>query len=89
VRLRAWHIDLLVDLHPARVYLAYDTPDDYEPLCRAARMLKASDPRVPHGWISCYVLVGYPRDTFEAAEARLQQVKDLGLMPMAMLYRDD
>ena len=39
--------------------------------------------------ISCYVLIGYKGDTFEAAEKRLQQVLDLGMTPFAMLYRNE
>lgn len=35
---------------------------------------------------SCYVLMGYPGDTFGAAEKRLTQILRLGLMTMAMLY---
>ena len=35
-----------------------------------------------------YVLIGYPRDTFDAAEKRLTETVDAGFMPMAMLYRD-
>ncbi len=39
--------------------------------------------------LRAYVLVGYPRDTFEAAEARLRECMAAGFLPMAMLYRDE
>jgi hypothetical protein len=34
------------------------------------------------------VLIGYLSDTPEDAERRLRRVKDIGVCPMAMLYRD-
>jgi hypothetical protein len=38
--------------------------------------------------LRCYVLVGYPGDTFQGAEQRLRTVTRLGICPMAMLYKD-
>ena len=38
--------------------------------------------------LRAYVLIGYPRDTFEKAEERLMQTIKAGFLPMAMLYRD-
>jgi hypothetical protein len=32
--------------------------------------------------------MGYQGDTLEDAERRLRRVKDIGVCPMAMLYRD-
>jgi hypothetical protein len=32
--------------------------------------------------------IGYPGDALEDAERRLRRVKDIGVCPMAMLYRD-
>jgi len=85
--LQDWHMDLLVGLKPKRFYFAYDTPDDYEPLVRASKLIKEAGFKYWH--VSCYVLIGHPKDTFELAEARLTQVCKLGLFPMAMLYRGD
>jgi len=34
------------------------------------------------------VLIGYPGDTMGAAESRLHSVLSLGVLPMAMLWRD-
>lgn len=87
-RLKPWHVDLLRELHPEQMFFAYDTPDDYEPLIEAGRLL--DDGGFPHGDRSrrCYVLIGWPKDTFEDAERRLWQTVDAGFWPMAMLYRD-
>jgi hypothetical protein len=41
-----------------------------------------------HNTLRTYVLIGYLGDTFDDAERRLQRVKDIGVCPMAMLYRD-
>ena len=87
--LKPWHVDLMRDAKVNRIYLAYDTPDDYEPLRVAGRMLH-------DGWLSykshsagCYVLIGYPHDTFAKAELRLNQTILAGFMPFAMLYKDE
>ena len=73
-------------LKPASAYFAYDTPDDYEPLREAWRMLQnEGETNSSRAW-SCFVLIGYKNDTFEKAEKRLQSVLHLGLMPMAMLF---
>ena len=85
-RLKDWHVDLLAKTKTGRVFLAYDTPDDYEPLVEAAKAIRQV---LPQRQAMCYVLIGYFKDTKEAAERRLNQVLDLGLTPMAMLYRDD
>jgi len=87
-RLKPWHAEAMFGLRSPRLYFAYDTPDDYEPLVAAASTLwSAGFKRGSHN-ILAYVLIGGPRDTFDAAEARLRQVTDIGLMPFAMLYRD-
>jgi hypothetical protein len=39
--------------------------------------------------LQVYVLVGYPKNTFALAEARLRQVQGIGLTPMAMLWRPE
>jgi len=87
--LQDWHIDLLADLKPAQVYFAYDTPDDYDPLVRASNMVKPAVFSRNSHMVCCYVLIGHPKDTFDKAEKRLKEVVELGMMPMAMLYRDD
>jgi hypothetical protein len=36
-----------------------------------------------------YVLIGYPKDTIAAAEARLLAMHEIGFTPMAMLWRPE
>ena len=88
-RLRPWHVEAIAALHPKQVFMAYDTPDDYEPLARAARLFQEAGIRPQSHTLRAYVLVGWPDDTMDKAEARLQSVLALGVMPMAMLWRDD
>jgi hypothetical protein len=40
VLLRPWHVKLLREVKAARMYFAYDTPSDYEPLAEAGRILR-------------------------------------------------
>lgn len=87
-RLKPWHVDLLRELKPKQMFFAYDTPDDLEPLQQAGKMLLAAGFTTASHTLRAYVLIGYPRDTFDAAEKRLNQTVDAGFMPMAMLYRD-
>ena len=88
--LKEWHVDLLVDLKPKRLYFAYDMPDDYEPLINASKLLIKANliSKTKHD-ACCYNLIGYPNDTFENAEIRLKQTLALGFMPFAMLWRND
>ena len=87
-RMQPWIAEELRALHTAGLFLAYDKPEDYEPVTEAARMLWAAG-FTPEGHrIRCYVLIGYQGDTFDKAEDRLRQILRLGLFPMAMLYRD-
>lgn len=85
-RLKPWHVDLFLSIRVNQIFFAYDTPDDYEPLVEAAKMMnKAGFERHK---LRCYVLIGYKGDTLEQAEERLKQVVKLGMFPMAMLMRD-
>lgn len=88
-RLKGWHVELLRLVRPKEIFFAYDTPDDYEPLVEAGRKLLAAGFTTAAQTLRAYVLIGYPRDTFEKAEARLMQVVKAGFLPMAMLYRDE
>ncbi len=87
-RLKDWHIDLLADLKPKQIFFAYDTPDDYEPLVEAGEKLARAGFTVNRKITRCYVLIGFPNDTFVAAEERLHQTLAAGFIPMAMLYRN-
>jgi hypothetical protein len=84
-RLADWHVDGLVEIRTNRLYCAYDTADDLEPLRQAGKKLIAAGFTREHH-LSAYCLVGYPRDTFDAAEKRLREAWEAGFMPMAMLW---
>jgi hypothetical protein len=87
-RLTTRRAGTLFRVHPKRMYFAYDTPDDYEPLVCAAKLLWQVGFTPQSHVVSAYVLIGHPKDTMEAADKRLRQVLDLGIVPMAMHYRD-
>lgn len=87
--LRPWHADLLRECKAKRLYCAYDTPDDLEPLIAAGRTLRDAGITAESHTAGCYVLIGYHGDTFDAAEKRFNQTIDAGFVPYAMLYRDE
>jgi len=70
-----------------RLYCAYDTPDDYEPLVMAGKMFREAE--MPIRSTCAYVLIGYPNDTMDKAEKRLMDTVKAGFWPFAMLYKDD
>ena len=87
-RLKAWHVEALRELHPKQLFFAYDGPEDRDPLHEAGRLLlNGGFTRSSHA-LRAYVLIGYPKDTFDNAEDRLRECMDAGFLPMAMLYRD-
>ena len=85
--LKEWHVQLLKEVKAQRMYFAYDTPDDLEPLIYASKLFKEANFGNAHS-LMCYVLIGYPKDTFDLAEERLHTVLKLGFCPYAMLYRN-
>lgn len=86
--LKPWQAKLMREAKTKRLYCAYDTPDDYEPLVEAGRILRdAGFTRASH-CMCCYVLIGYRGDTFGEAEKRLIRTAKAGFVPYAMLYRD-
>lgn len=87
-RLTDFHIERLLEVKPKEMFFANDTPDDYEPLVFAGKRLKEAGFTNSDHSLRAYVLVGYPKDTFEQAEKRLKQTIQAGFMPMAMLYRN-
>jgi len=87
--LESWHVDLLADLKPGRMYFAYDTPDDLGPLQQAGAMLTEAGLRRESHRVCAYVLIGYPDDAMDAAEARMFEAWGAGFYPFAMLYRDE
>jgi len=83
--LEAWHVDLLANARPRRIFFAYDTPNDLGPLQQAGAMLTERAMRECY----CFVLVGYSGDDFDKAEKRCREAHNAGFMPVAMLYRDE
>jgi len=88
-RLKPWHVEEIAKLHPKEIFLAYDTPDDYEPLVEAARMFRAAGIRPQSHTLRAYVLIGWPKDSMVMADLRLRSVLAQGVIPMAMLWRDE
>lgn len=86
--LKPWHCDLLREVKTKTMYFAYDTPDDYDPLVEAGKMLRDAGITPQSHAASCYNLIGYKGDTFDKAQKRLEQTIQAGFMPYAMLYRD-
>ena len=85
---KPWVVNLLREARTERVYFAYDTRDDLEPLMEAGKLLR--DGGIAMGHVAhCYVLLGYPGDTFDAAETRMRQAWAAGFHPYAMLYRNE
>lgn len=85
--LKPWHAARLREIKTRRMYFAYDTPDDYEPLVQAGRIMQQEGHKFSNHSMACYVLIGYPKDTMVAAEKRLTDTIRAGFMPFAMLYR--
>jgi len=88
-KLRKWHVEELLKLNPKLLYFAYDTPDDKDPLFEAGKLLLENGFTRKRQSLRCYVLIGYPKDTIEAAEKRLNEAMQAGFMPFAMPYRDN
>jgi len=86
--LQSWHVELLRRVKAARIYFAYDTSDDLEPLAAAGKLLRDGGITKASHRAACYVLIGYPGDTMLSAEVRLRAAWDAGFVPYAMLYRD-
>ena len=86
--LKPWHCELIREVRTQRAYFAYDTPDDYEPLVEAGKMLRAAGITTQSHAAACYNLIGYRGDTFDKAQERMEQTIRAGFMPYAMLYRD-
>jgi hypothetical protein len=88
--LEDYQVELLASLTPRpSMFFAYDPGDAFETLESAARrLLEAGFTRCSHR-LRCYVLIGFPKDTFAAAAARLERMVAIGFTPMAMLWRPE
>jgi hypothetical protein len=87
--LRPWQAELLKSVKPKRIYCAYDTTDDYEPLVNAGRIFQQAGFTKASQTLRCYVLIGYPGDTLDKAEKRLLDTIRAGFIPYAMLWKTD
>jgi hypothetical protein len=88
--LQNYQVDLLASLHPRpTMFWAYDPGDAFETLAIAARKMLAAGFTAASHRLRCYVLIGYPRDTFADAEARLRSMLAIGFTPMAMLWQPE
>ena len=85
--LQDYQVGLLADLKPRpNCFFAYDPGDAFDTLkSAAARLLSAGFTRCSHR-LRVYVLIGFPRDTFSAAEKRLRDMLAIGFTPHAMLW---
>lgn len=88
-RLKAWHCEELSKTKVKQIFFAYDTQDDYEPLVEAGKLLNQYNFNLRNRKLRAYVLIGYPLDSFEAAEKRLYQTLEAGFLPHAMLWKND
>lgn len=88
--LEDYQVGLLADLKPRpSCFFAYDPGDPFETLKSAAdRLLAAGFTRNSHR-LRCYVLIGYPKDTFALAEKRMRDMVRIGFTPHAMLWQPE
>ncbi len=88
--LQDYQVDLLASLKPRpNCFFAYDPQDEFDTLASAAERLLAAGFTARSHRLRCYVLIGYPKDTFAEAEARLNRIMSVGYTPMAMLWRPE
>jgi hypothetical protein len=88
--LQDYQVELLAALKPRpNCFFAYDPGDAFETLQSAGRRLLEAGFTAQSHRLRCYVLIGYPKDTFDKAEKRLKEVMGVGFTPMAMLWRPE
>lgn len=87
--LQQWQANLLREIKPKRLYTAYDTKDDLEPLIEMGKKLRTAGFVPSSHTMRCYVLCGYEEDSFEDAEKRMHQTMQAGFVPYAMLFRNE
>jgi hypothetical protein len=78
----------LREVKPKQLFFAYDTPDDYAPLVQAVELCWHAGFTPASHALRCYVLCGWPKDTLAEADKRMRAVLSLGVLPMAMPWRD-
>jgi hypothetical protein len=88
--LQDYQVGLLADMKPRpNCFFAYDPGDPFETLKSAADRLIAAGFTACSHRLRCYVLIGYPKDSFAAAELRLRSLIGIGFTPHAMLWQPE
>ncbi len=88
--LEDYQVGLLADLKPRpNMFWAYDPGDPFETLESAAKRMLAAGFTAESHRLGCYVLIGYPNDTFSLAEKRLKDMLRIGFTPRAMLWQPE
>ena len=88
--LQDYQVELLASLKPQpTMFWAYDPGDAFDTLVSASRRLQAAGVSAKGHRLRCYVLIGYPKDTFEHATTRLTAMLSIGFTPMAMLWQPE
>ena len=87
--LKHWHCEKLIQAKTQRMFFAYDTPDDLDPLIEAGKMLRSVGYTHFDRRLYCYCLIGFNGDTFEKAENRMMEAFHAGFIPFAMLYKNE
>ncbi len=88
--LQDYQVGLLADMRPRpNCFFAYDPGDPFETLQSAASRLIAAGFTACSHRLRTYVLIGYPKDTFALATARLEQMIGIGFTPHAMLWQPE
>ena len=88
--LQDYQVGLLADMKPRpNCFFAYDPGDPFETLKSAADRLIAAGFTACSHRLRCYVLIGYPKDSFSAAELRLRSMIGIGFTPHAMLWQPE
>lgn len=87
--LKKWHAERLAEIRAKQIFVSYDNRDELDAIYEAGELLNSYGLNRDKRITMCYVLIGFPKDTFEDAEKRLKDVCRAGWLPFAMLYRDD
>jgi len=83
--IKDWHIEALRDLSIHQLWLSFDDESREKYLIKAVEKLRKYFRR---NQLRCYVLIGFRGDSLNAAKGRLSFIYNLGLLPFAMLYRN-
>lgn len=88
--LQDYQVELLASMRPRpNCFFAYDPGDPFETLESAARRLISAGFTACSHRLRCYVLIGFPKDTFGAADKRLKDMVRIGFTPHAMLWQPE